>query len=172
MYNIDLTPIIQAIICLLALLITKRLIPWIKARTTTAQQECFHALVRVLVYAAEQIYGAGNGQQKFDYVCDRLRDKGYEVDRAAIEAEVYMAFKEATLRPDNIISERDDTVDIVDGVDVEITHWTLEQLRAFCADNGVPAEGAQTREDFINAIERWGKVTDEPPTKAAEGREE
>ena len=36
--NINLTPILQALIALLASLITYKLIPWIKARTTAEQQ--------------------------------------------------------------------------------------------------------------------------------------
>ena len=35
---IDLTPIFQAVLALLAALITYKLIPWIKARTTNEQQ--------------------------------------------------------------------------------------------------------------------------------------
>lgn len=47
--------------------------------------------------------------------------------------------------------------EIVGGVDVEISHWTLEQLRSFCELNGVPAEGCETREDYMDAIEHWGQ---------------
>ena len=39
MPTIDLTTIINAIIALLAALVTYRLIPWIKARTTAEQQD-------------------------------------------------------------------------------------------------------------------------------------
>ena len=53
--NIDLTPIFQAIIALLAALVTYKLVPWIKARTTESQQALLSATVRTLVYAAEQL---------------------------------------------------------------------------------------------------------------------
>lgn len=92
MNSINLTPILQAIIALLAALVTYRLIPWIKERTTKEQQGNLQALIRVLVYAAEQIYGAGNGPEKLQYVCEQLRARGYEVDLAEIEAAVYSAF--------------------------------------------------------------------------------
>lgn len=46
---------------LLASWITLRLIPWLKSKTTRQQQEYLLATTRVLVYAAEQLYGAGNG---------------------------------------------------------------------------------------------------------------
>ena len=56
-FAIDLTPIFQAIIALLAALVTYKLIPWIKSKTTESQQKNMRALVKVLVYAAEQLYG-------------------------------------------------------------------------------------------------------------------
>lgn len=87
--NINLTPIIEAIIALLAALVTYRLIPWIKARTTNEQQATLNAAIRVAVYAAEQIYGAGAGKDKLNYAFDWLRARGYYVDRGQIEAAVY-----------------------------------------------------------------------------------
>lgn len=86
MNNIDLTPIIQAIIMLLAALITSKLIPWIKAKTTNEQQQYIAATIKTLVFAAEQIYGAGHGDYKLEYVQKALEAKGFTVDRAQIEA--------------------------------------------------------------------------------------
>ena len=88
MQNINLTPILQAVIALLAALITYRLIPWIKARTTTEQQAQLRAAVRVAVFAAEQIFGAGHGAEKMDYALTFLRDQGFDVDSREIEAAV------------------------------------------------------------------------------------
>ena len=87
--NINLTPILQAVIGLLAALITYRLIPWIKARTTAAQQEQIKAAIKIAVFAAEQIYGAGKGEEKLDYAIAWLHDHGYDVSRAEIEATIY-----------------------------------------------------------------------------------
>lgn len=89
MQNIDLTPLFQALIALLGAIITYKLVPWIKARTTNEQQEALRATVRTLVFAAEQVYGAGKGAEKLDYVIAQLAAKGYTVDRAEIEAAVY-----------------------------------------------------------------------------------
>lgn len=86
--NIDLTPIIQAILALLASLITYKLIPWIKARTTAEQQAMMRAAVKTLVFAAEQIYGAGKGAEKLDFVVKQLAAQGFTVDRVEIEAAV------------------------------------------------------------------------------------
>lgn len=86
--SIDLTPIVQAVIALLAALVTYKLVPWIKARTSAEQQAMLGAMVRTLVYAAEQLYGAGHGTEKLDYVIGELRVRGFDADRAAIEAAV------------------------------------------------------------------------------------
>lgn len=88
MTNINLTPILQAVIGLLAALITYRLIPWIKARTTTEQQAQLRAAVRIAVFAAEQIFGDGRGAEKMDYALNWLKEQGYDVDSREIEAAV------------------------------------------------------------------------------------
>lgn len=85
---IDLTPIFKAILALLAALVTYKLIPWIKSKTTAEQQALLSATVRTLVYAAEQLYGAGKGAEKLDYVIKELEARGFTADRAAIEAAV------------------------------------------------------------------------------------
>jgi len=86
--GIDLTPIFQALIALLASIITIKVIPWIKARTTAQQQEMLRATVSVAVYAAEQIYGTGKGHEKLMYVKGQLARKGFHVDIDEIEAAV------------------------------------------------------------------------------------
>lgn len=90
---IDLTHILEAIIALIAALVTYKVIPWIKAKTTESQQAILMATVRTLVYAAEQLYGAGKGKEKFTYVRQKLQEKGFDVDVDAIEA----AVKEITI---------------------------------------------------------------------------
>ena len=89
MNNIDLTPILQALIGLLATLITAKLIPWIKTKIAADKQGLFDAAVQSLVFAAEQLYGAGKGAEKLKYVKDELAKKGFAIDDAAIEAKVY-----------------------------------------------------------------------------------
>lgn len=103
--TIDLTQIVVAIIGLLSALITYRLVPWIKANTTSKQQMIIKAAVQTAVFAAEQLYGAGEGEKKFDYAIQWLRDHGYDVGKADIEAAVYelinSPFKVATLEVAN-----------------------------------------------------------------------
>lgn len=85
---IDLTAIFRAILALLAAIITYKVIPWIKARTTSEQRSLLRATVRTLVYAAEQIYGAGKGTEKLDYVIRQMEDMGFTANRVEIEAAV------------------------------------------------------------------------------------
>ena len=84
--NIDLTPIIQAVIALIAAIITVKVIPWIKAKTTNEQQALITATIKTLVFAAEQLYGSGIGNEKLAYVERELEAKGFKVERAQIEA--------------------------------------------------------------------------------------
>lgn len=89
---IDLTTLFNAVIALLAAIITAFVIPWIKAKASVQQQEALAGVYRTLVYAAEQIYGSGHGQEKLKYVSDKLKAKGYTVDMDMIEATVHMHF--------------------------------------------------------------------------------
>ena len=81
---IDLTPIFQAIIALLAALITYKLIPWIRSKTTKQQQENLYAAARIAVYAAEQLFGAGQGEEKLDYAIAALKRAGYDIDKQLV----------------------------------------------------------------------------------------
>ena len=94
--NIDITQIIIALIGLLASLITYRLVPWIKANTTAKQRENINTMVRIAVFAAEQLYGSKSGQEKLKYVEDWLLARGIKVDRADIEACVQNYFSHDT----------------------------------------------------------------------------
>lgn len=91
---IDLTNLFNAVIALLAAIITAFVIPWIKAKATTQQQEALLGLYRTLCFAAEQLYGAGRGEEKLAYVEAKLMERGYTVDRDMIEATVKMHFGE------------------------------------------------------------------------------
>lgn len=88
MMNIDLTAIFQAILALLAAIITYKVIPWIKARTNSEQQSLLKATIRTLVFAAEQLYGAGKGAEKLDFVVKQLEKQGFTANRVEIEAAV------------------------------------------------------------------------------------
>lgn len=47
---------------------------------------------------------------------------------------------------------------------LEITNWGLQQLKEFCAVNGIPCDNCVNREDYINVITRFGaREETEPP---------
>ena len=107
--NINLTPILQAVIGLLAALITYKLIPWIQARTTSEQQIIIKAVVRTLVFAAEQMYGAGHGADKLMWVQNQLKAAGFDVETYEIEAAVFEQLNNfkliAPVKPDEASQE-------------------------------------------------------------------
>lgn len=81
MTTIDLTPIFQALIVLVAALITRYVVPWIKAKTTIDQRREIRDLVSILVFAAEKLYtGSGRGEEKLAWVQERLNAHGYKLD--------------------------------------------------------------------------------------------
>ncbi len=86
--NIDLTPIMQAVITLAAALITYRLIPWLKAQMSETQYQRMLTVVDTLVYAADKLYKTGIIKNKLEYVEHEMAVRGFVVDRAAIEAAV------------------------------------------------------------------------------------
>lgn len=91
---IDLTPLLQAVIALIGALITIYLIPWLKSRTNTEQQAQISAAVHIAVYAAEKLYGAGRGEEKFVYALEYLKAHGFNLDAETIKAEINAAIRE------------------------------------------------------------------------------
>lgn len=86
--SIDLTPLLEAVASLALSMITAFLIPWIRARYSAEQRRRISAAVEIAVCAAEQIFGAGAGEKKLEWAIGQIEEKGFRVDRAAIEAEV------------------------------------------------------------------------------------
>ncbi|GIP56169.1 phage holin, LLH family [Paenibacillus vini] len=84
---IDLTPIVQAAILLIAAIITTFVVPYIKSKTTEQQRQQIAAWTKIAVAAAEQIYtGPGRGDEKKKYVLDFLAEHGYIMDIDALNA--------------------------------------------------------------------------------------
>lgn len=93
MENFNFTPIFEAIITIVSLVLTGVVIPYIRQRIGKEKAENLKKWVSVGVKAAEQIYGSHTGQQKKEYVVSFLNSKGinFDVDEveALIEAEVF-----------------------------------------------------------------------------------
>ena len=92
--TINLTQIMVAVITLIGALVARYVIPWIKGQMDDRQYDMFLSIVRVGVFAAEQLYKAGHGEEKKQYVIDLLKEKGYEVDCMAVDAAIEAAVKE------------------------------------------------------------------------------
>lgn len=92
MENINMTEIVQALITLLAALISAVVVPWIKGKVGEQNMSDFLRWVEIAVAAAEQIYTQEDGELKKRYVLNYLYSKGVVVDEAdvdnAIEAAV------------------------------------------------------------------------------------
>ena len=91
--TIDLTQIILAIITLIGGIIARYLIPWIKDKLDDRQYTVFATLVRVGVFAAEQLFTSEQWKEKKQYVVDLLEENGYKVDVTSVDALI-----EATVR--------------------------------------------------------------------------
>lgn len=100
MSTIDLTPVFQAIIALLAALVTYRLIPWIQSKTTKNQQEALITAARIAVLAAEQVFGSGRGKEKFNYALAALKAAGFNIDGSIAIAAVEKAVRDLNLFKD------------------------------------------------------------------------
>lgn len=92
----DITSIATTVIAIIGVVLTTFVVPWIKTKWSADKLSALSKTITTLVQAAEQIYGAGTGQKKLDYVVAALAAKGITVDmdnvadstRAMIEAAV------------------------------------------------------------------------------------
>lgn len=91
---IDLTPIVNAFITLIGLLLTTFLIPWIRTKISNEKLKEIQKWTSVGVKAAEMIYNeSGMGDVKKNYVRRFLESKGYKLDIDTVDALI-----EATVR--------------------------------------------------------------------------
>ncbi len=77
---IDVTPLANALIMVLAVLVTVYLIPWIKSQTTEKQREEVEAWVKIACAAAEQLYHTDVIQDRKQYVIDFMMKKNLKVN--------------------------------------------------------------------------------------------
>lgn len=85
----DITSIFSGIIMIILGIITYFVVPLLKTKLTAEQMATLSATVRAGVYAAEQLYKAsGSGKEKFAYVLNFLKDKGYTIDEDQLNSEI------------------------------------------------------------------------------------
>ena len=151
MNKIDLTPIVQALISLMAALITIKVIPYIKSKTSANTMAMLNTAAKIAVGAAEQIYKHGDNEKKIKYalksVIEYMENEGfhvnYNVAKAAIEREVN-AMKANVLPEISILPDENDLP--------PLENWPLEMIKQFCELNKIPCESCETKEEYIEAI--------------------
>lgn len=93
----DITAIVEAVLAIVGAIIAYVLVPYIKSKTTAAQQNEINAWVKIAVTAAEQIYvGSGRGAEKKAYVLNWLHEHGVTVDETKLDALIEAAVYELT----------------------------------------------------------------------------
>lgn len=93
--TIDITTVVNAVIALIAAVISAFVIPWIKSKTTAQQREDLVAWFKIAVSAAEQIYqGTKRGEEKKQYVLDFLTKNGFSVSEDSVNAAIEAAVKQ------------------------------------------------------------------------------
>ena len=94
----NITEILEAVVYLVAVLLSALVIPAIKNKVGAQNMATFLKWVDIAVAAAEQLYDAAQGEAKKEYVLGYLTTKGFSVNEAeldlAIEAAVHRLHNE------------------------------------------------------------------------------
>lgn len=90
---IDFTPLAEALVTLAVTAITVFLIPWLREKYGNETLNKARSWVEVAVYAAEKIYGAGNGPEKLAYAKKVLEQHNIKLDTDALTALVSAEIK-------------------------------------------------------------------------------
>ena len=93
MENINITPILNALIALVLSVVSAFLIPWIKQKLGEGNMTEFLRWVEIGVSAAEQLYYSTDGEKKKAYVLNFLAEKGFDVDEQDLDAAIEAAVK-------------------------------------------------------------------------------
>lgn len=88
---IDLTPLINAVIAVLATVATVFLIPALKRKTDEQDRAEMLAWAEIAVAAAQQLYHHLDGADRKNYVLNFLEAKGYDVDSMEVDAAIEAA---------------------------------------------------------------------------------
>lgn len=116
---IDFNPLAEAIILLVSTAISVILIPWLRERYGNEKMEKIRGWVQIAVYAAEKLYGAGNGDQKLEYAEAFLAEHKIKLDTyeliALVNAEIKkMEQAEGTVIEYPLLEPVDDVEDTVE----------------------------------------------------------
>ncbi len=86
--KIDVTQVVLALLTLISGIVTTFLVPWLKQKLDAGQRERLAALIRVGVFAAQQLFRTDEGVRKKAYVIQLLQDQGYEINSEEIDARI------------------------------------------------------------------------------------
>lgn len=114
--NIDLTPMINIAIKIIALVWAFKLLPLIKSKLSESQFNKLRAVTEAAVYAAEKLYGAGHGDEKLDWAIREIEKKGFTADRTVIEEFVMKLSLEMDWwgdKGDTLIEEEEDDIPLL-----------------------------------------------------------
>lgn len=106
--SIDITPIIEAVITLIAAVITVFIIPWIKSKVSASKWNNLCSYAETFVKCAEMTFkGTGLGKDKKKWVTEKLtklaNEQGLKFSPEAIEAAIESAVKAMKDSTDNAI---------------------------------------------------------------------
>ena len=117
---IDLTPLINALIAVVAVVITIYVIPWLKSRTTAVQRENIQEWVKIGCAAAEQLYNSGKIQDRKTYVLQFLTRKKLKVNTDELDKMIEAAVLEINKEWNNEANDRDSVMEAEQGEDEEM----------------------------------------------------
>jgi len=86
--NFEITELLNAIIALMATVITTFVIPWLKRKLGNEKMTEFLQWVDIGVLAAEQLYDSLDGHKKKEYVVNLLKEKGFKFTDAEVSAAI------------------------------------------------------------------------------------
>lgn len=102
MIMIDLTPIINTGITLIALILAATLVPWIKSKLNAQQTESLLKWAEIAAAAAQQLYWDLDGETRKQHALELLAEKGFDIN----SAEVQNALEAAVLKLHSALEAR------------------------------------------------------------------
>lgn len=88
---IDITPVVNALIMLIAAIVTTFVIPLLKKNSSAQDLNEMLKWIDIAVMAAQQMYYMEDGARRKQYVMNFLAEKGYDVNSQAVDAAIESA---------------------------------------------------------------------------------
>lgn len=90
----DITPIIEALIKLIVVIVCVMVIPFLKEKFTQSQLDDALVWINIAVQAAEQLYTSSQGAEKKAYVLKYIEDKGFKINASDLDGIIESAVLE------------------------------------------------------------------------------